>query len=194
MHCGFRFPHDFWYYSEHHARAVLERQRKVLYWCAHCRYVSEFAQAKFLGILPSRRLKFVSSYSLDELPNRPFYGEAMNERGGLCGFHLLRMVWFCVQEQAKFQYGDEPATIETLRILLKTLPGIPAAMAILAVSNTDQSLDRAETIHLAVYRSEGGTRFLSAVIAVLETETSLPNVALVREFLSMALAQQMAAR
>lgn len=184
-HCGHYFNSDHPYFSEDFARAFLEGVNIGISWCLHCGHVSEYRQKKVLFVkLPS--LGLTGTYPILDLKDKDYFGAPFGRMGGLFGFQVLRMIWHSVNARAKIESGPAHTPITTLRELLVRVHPFMAAMAILAVSNTNQSLQLEEQIQFAVYSSEIDWGFVDEMRKLLEGDAELPNKEIALDVLNEA--------
>lgn len=184
--CGHFFSSEHPYYSEDFASVYFREQRIIVSWCLHCSFVSEYHQVKILGLIRVPYMKLTKTYHLQELINQDHWKAEVGSRGGLFGFHVLRMIWHSIDARAKLENGSKHELIHTLTELLNRLPPLYAAFAILAVSNTDQSVTLEEQIEQGLVQRYIDRDFREQIECLLQKNETLSNQAAVLEILGQA--------
>ena len=184
--CGYLYNTEHPYYSEDFATAILSSKKIAVSWCLHCNYISEYRPHKYLGIIPTSKMKLKKSFHLKDLNKQEYFGAQMDHLGGLFGFHVHRMIWHAIDKRARLIHAPDSSIEDTLYELLNRVPPLSAAVAILAVSNTAKSVSLEDQIELGIYQNVDEYDFRGRVMEILEPFKDWPNQSTVMQILSEA--------
>lgn len=184
--CGILQNTEHDYYTEDFALAILHSQNIILSWCRNCSHIAEFKIKRLLGVFGPPKMRLTDVYHLDDLRKKDYAEEEMNELKGIFNFHVHRMIWYSIDSHAKLEFGTSYSRLKTLEYLLANVNPISAAVCILAVSNTNQSVSLEDQLLFATYMSTDDWNFKEQIVDLLKESEHLKNRDLVLEILSEA--------